>query len=92
MSEKEIEACVQVDISDEDIYGAMSEIPGYLDITEEGYVDGFLHEFRGHLVSSEIVRFPRITYLRPPRPFPPPVLGCERILWPYVCRGSGLSC
>ena len=35
MPETTIEACVPVDISDDDIFEAMRDIPGYLDITPE---------------------------------------------------------
>jgi len=47
MTKKEIEACVPVDISDDDIYEAMKDIPGYLDITpsdfKEVYVKAYQH-------------------------------------------------
>ncbi len=47
MAEWKIEACVPVDISDDDIFDAMKDIPGYLDITpgdfKEVYVKAYQH-------------------------------------------------
>ena len=46
MTKKDVEACVPVDISDEDIYVAMSEIPGYLDITPGDFKELYLKAYR----------------------------------------------
>jgi len=46
MTEKNIETCVPVDISDDDIYEAMSEIPGYLDITPGDFKEVYLSAYR----------------------------------------------
>jgi CBS domain-containing membrane protein len=50
MTEKTIEACVPVDISDDDIFDAMLDIPGYLDITpgdfKEVYLKAYQHAVR----------------------------------------------
>jgi CBS domain-containing membrane protein len=47
MTEGHVEACVPVDISDNDVYEAMKEISGYLDITpgdfKEVYVKAYQH-------------------------------------------------
>jgi len=50
MTQKNIEACVPVEISDEDIYEAMSEIPGYLDITPGDFKEVYLHAYRHALL------------------------------------------
>ncbi|MCA1960184.1 MAG: CBS domain-containing protein [Desulfomonile sp.] len=46
MTEKYIEACLPVDISDDDIYEAMREIPGYLDITPGDFKEVYLSAYR----------------------------------------------
>lgn len=55
MTERQVDACVPVDISDEDVYEAMKEIPGYLDITpgdfKEVYLKAYQHAMR-RLISS----------------------------------------
>lgn len=50
MKRRDIDVCVPVDISDKDIYEAMAEIPGYLDITpgdfKEVYLRAYQHALR----------------------------------------------
>jgi CBS domain-containing membrane protein len=50
MTDTTIEACVPVDISDDDIVEAMRDIPGYLDITpgdfKEVYLNAYQHAVR----------------------------------------------
>ena len=46
MTEKDVEVCVPVDISDKDIYEAMSEIPGYLDITPGDFKEVYLKAYQ----------------------------------------------
>jgi CBS-domain-containing membrane protein len=50
MTDMPEKACLPVDISDNDIYEAMKEIPGYLDITpgdfKEVYLKAFQHAVR----------------------------------------------
>lgn len=50
MTEEHVEACVPVDISDNDVYEAMKEISGYLDITpgdfKEVYLKAYQHALR----------------------------------------------
>ncbi len=67
MAGDQIDACVPVDIADEDIYEAMTEIPGYLDITpgdfKEIYLKAYEHALRrltrsvkvGEVMNSEVV-------------------------------------
>ncbi len=47
MIKRSTQACVPVDISDEDIFGAMKDISGYLDITpadcKEIYLKAYQH-------------------------------------------------
>ncbi|MFC1836471.1 CBS domain-containing protein [Thermodesulfobacteriota bacterium] len=50
MSEREAATCVPVDISDEDIYDAMSEIPGYLDITPGDFKEVYLRAYEHALL------------------------------------------
>jgi CBS domain-containing membrane protein len=76
MNRKEIDACVPVDLSDEDIYEAMSEIPGYLDITpgdfKELYLKAYQHALRRltrsvkaeEVMTKEVVSVSRDTPLR----------------------------
>lgn len=44
--EKEISTPLRIDISDEDIYSAMKDISGYLDITPEDFKEVYLHAYR----------------------------------------------
>src|SRR5512136_1388547 len=46
MTEKTIEACVPVDISDDDIFDAMRDIPGYLDITPGDFKEVYLKAYQ----------------------------------------------
>lgn len=46
MSEKPVDACVPVDISDEDVYEAMKDIPGYLDITPGDFKDVYTRAYQ----------------------------------------------
>ena len=46
MKQQDIEACVPVDLSDEDIYEAMREIPGYLDITPGDFKEVYLKAYQ----------------------------------------------
>jgi CBS domain-containing membrane protein len=46
MTNQDIEACVPVDISDDDIYEAMKDISGYLDITPGDFKDVYLKAYR----------------------------------------------
>jgi len=67
MARDEIDACVPVDIADEDIYEAMAEISGYLDITpgdfKEVYLKAYEHALRrltrsvkvGRVMNREVV-------------------------------------
>ncbi|MFH1113057.1 MAG: CBS domain-containing protein [Pseudomonadota bacterium] len=45
MSDRDVEVCVPIEISDEDIYQAMSEIPGYLDITPGDFKEVYLKAY-----------------------------------------------
>ncbi len=45
MARKDIDVCVPVDISDQDIYEAMTEIPGYLDITPGDFREVYLKAY-----------------------------------------------
>ena len=76
MTRNDVEVCVPVDISDEDIYKAMTEIPGYLDITpgdfKEVYLKAFEHALNRlarsvsveEVMTSEVVFVVRKTPLR----------------------------
>ena len=46
MTQEIIDACVPVDISDEDIFAAMSQIPGYLDITPGDFKEVYLKAYQ----------------------------------------------
>jgi len=46
MTDRNIEACEPVDISDEDIYEAMKDISGYLDITPGDFKEVYLKAYR----------------------------------------------
>jgi CBS-domain-containing membrane protein len=46
MTNQDIEACVPVDISDDDIYEAMKDISGYLDITPGDFKEVYLKAYR----------------------------------------------
>jgi CBS domain-containing membrane protein len=46
MTSQDIEACVPVDISDDDIYEAMKDISGYLDITPGDFKEVYLKAYR----------------------------------------------
>ncbi|MDQ7784329.1 MAG: CBS domain-containing protein [Desulfomonilaceae bacterium] len=73
MTKRDIDVCVPVDISDKDIYEAMSEIPGYLDITpgdfKEVYLKAYQHALRrlsrsvgvGEVMAAEVVTVLRKT-------------------------------
>lgn len=58
MQKKSITSCVPVDISDRDIYEAMSEVPGYLDITpgdfKEVYRKAYEHAVRRLTRSTKV--------------------------------------
>jgi CBS domain-containing membrane protein len=45
-TEKESEALFQIDISDDDIYEAMKDIPGYLDVTPGDLKELYAHAYR----------------------------------------------
>lgn len=76
MKKREIEACVPVEISDDDIYDAMREIPGYLDITpgdfKEVYLKAYNHALQrlartvsvAEVMTREVVSVKRDTPLR----------------------------
>ena len=76
MTREDIDVCVPVDISDEDIYEAMSEIPGYLDITPGDFKEVYLKAYEQALkrlsrsvkveevMSTEVVYVERKTPLR----------------------------
>jgi CBS domain-containing membrane protein len=46
MTSQDIEACLSVDISDDDIYEAMKDISGYLDITPGDFKEVYLKAYR----------------------------------------------
>lgn len=46
MIRKDVDVCVSVDISDQDIYEAMTEIPGYLDITPGDFKEVYLRAYQ----------------------------------------------
>jgi CBS domain-containing membrane protein len=46
MADRDIDACLVVDISDDDIYEAMKDISGYLDITPGDFKDLYLKAYR----------------------------------------------
>ncbi len=76
MTDRDVEVCVPVDISDEDIYEAMTEIPGYLDITpgdfKEVYLKAYVHALQRlarsakveEVMTAEVVFVVRKTPLR----------------------------
>ena len=45
-----VDACIPVDISDDDIYEAMKDVPGYLDITPGDFKEVYLQAYR-HAIS-----------------------------------------
>ena len=59
MTNQDIEACVPVDISDDDIYEAMKDISGYLDITPGDFKEVYLKAYR-HAV-LRLTRSVRVT-------------------------------
>ncbi len=46
MNDKEITACMPVEISDDDVYEAMKEIPGYIDITTSDFKEVYLRAYQ----------------------------------------------
>ncbi|MEW6347516.1 MAG: CBS domain-containing protein [Thermodesulfobacteriota bacterium] len=46
MTRTKIDACIPVDLSDDDIYEAMKDIPGYLDITLSDFKEVYLRAYR----------------------------------------------
>ena len=50
MTDTTIEACVPVDISDDDIFEAMRDIPGYLDITPGDFKEVYLKAYQHALM------------------------------------------
>ncbi|MFH0825543.1 MAG: CBS domain-containing protein [Pseudomonadota bacterium] len=50
MSDQGIDACVAVDISDDDVYEAMKTIPGYLDITPGDFKEIYVRAYREALL------------------------------------------
>jgi CBS domain-containing membrane protein len=46
MTDRDIDVCVPVDISDDDIYEAMKDISGYLDITPGDFKEVYLKAYR----------------------------------------------
>lgn len=46
MTDQEINACVPVEISDDDVYEAMKEIPGYIDITPADFKEVYVKAYR----------------------------------------------
>jgi CBS domain-containing membrane protein len=46
MSDYKIEACVPMDIYDDDVYEAMKEIPGYIDITVSDFKEVYLKAYQ----------------------------------------------
>ena len=50
MTDTTIEACVPVDISDDDIFEAMRDIPGYLDITPGDFKEVYLKAYQHALI------------------------------------------
>jgi CBS domain-containing membrane protein len=46
MTEEHVEACVPVDISDDDVYEAMKDISGYLDITPGDFKEVYLKAYQ----------------------------------------------
>lgn len=59
MNDREIDACVPVSISDEDIFEAMREIPGYLDITPGDFKEVYLKAYQHALM--RLARSVRVT-------------------------------
>jgi CBS domain-containing membrane protein len=59
MTNKNVEACVPVAISDDDVYEAMRDIPGYLDITpgdfKEVYLKAYQHALQRLTRSVKVV-------------------------------------
>ena len=82
------------DISDSDIYEAMKEIPGYLDITPSDLKEIYRHAFRHALerVSRPVKAATIMTRSCPSRPGGHAAPGCRRTLWPAggspACRSS----
>jgi CBS domain-containing membrane protein len=74
MAETTIEACVPVDISDDDIFEAMSDIPGYLDITpgdfKEVYLKAYQHALRrlARSILTESVMNREVVFVREDTP------------------------
>jgi len=46
MTDKAVDACVPVDISDDDVYEAMKDVSGYLDITPGDFKEVYLKAYR----------------------------------------------
>jgi len=46
MNTKEVQACVPVDISDDDIYDAMKDISGYIDITPSDFKEVYVKAYQ----------------------------------------------
>lgn len=61
MAEK-IEACVPVDISDDDIFDAMRDIPGYLDITPGDFKEVYLKAYQ-HAVTRLTRSIPTVSVM-----------------------------
>jgi CBS domain-containing membrane protein len=74
MAETTIEACVPVDISDDDIFEAMRDIPGYLDITpgdfKEVYLKAYQHALRrlARSILTESVMNREVVFVREDTP------------------------
>ncbi|MBI5251853.1 MAG: CBS domain-containing protein [Desulfomonile tiedjei] len=46
MKDKEVKACLPLEISDDDVYQAMKEIPGYIDITAADFKEIYLKAYQ----------------------------------------------
>lgn len=74
MTESTIEACIPVDISDDDIFEAMRSIPGYLDITPGDFKEVYLRAYRHaverltHSVKAEDVMTREVAFVREDTP------------------------
>jgi CBS domain-containing membrane protein len=74
MAQTTIEACVPVDISDDDIFEAMRDIPGYLDITpgdfKEVYLKAYQHALRrlARSILTESVMNREVVFVREDTP------------------------
>ncbi len=67
MNDKEVTACMPVEISDDDVYEAMKEIPGYIDITTSDFKEVYLKAYQqaiyrltrkvkaGEIMTSDVV-------------------------------------